>query len=947
MVKCSGSDLAAHKAELARRAAIVARLHDARVQRRHAEARMRHMAHLKAMADAALKIARKLHHEARTRLHNEKRLAHIARLKLELSIKNRRIADAQKRAAIRLSIAAKKRADRNAYLAGIAYGKWRSEHARKLRLIEKAKVAFAAAEIAKKTALKAIRERNIEIEIARKAHQARLLAERHARKEYHKWQLAVQITRRHLNIKIHTERRTHKIMLHQQHLTARAKMFFVRAQVARIAAVKRAVHAHKVWNHQRLVTFGQKVKQAAAEKLAAYWKAKRDAARKARDLAIAAKNKSYRDMKRDQHLYHVSIKAKNIAVGKWRAAEHLVVQWTSKVKSATKYWIHHVAERKKAKHAYFVMHLAMTKARRAADKMDALRKRAVGHYKSARHMLSITYKSYSSAVHSYKKSRAYWMSVHDKTKKHHARLQMKHRHAWMKKIHIKWTKAKKTMKGFKNNMAKWRARWMAAKHRMYRMKSKRHHAKLILGRVTILLGKAHKSLIKNRAFLKRMIAKKMHHMRIMIRARRHLSIQVHRTGKMKKFAHKQWAHMKRAIAFFQHNVKKMWIARRAAKIMGGRSRKAHVTLRNAYSSMMSWKAHQKRMHRREHLALLRKRAAIRAHKAAYAAYKLAIKARRHAYAKKQAAIRARRNAQLMAGGALKAQNRAEAKAAASVLRLARATRMMRRALYLKIKAEKRLIRQTKMRKHAERVAFHHHRQAIRRERRAHAMYKLRLSAQIILKKSLRKLRISIHAARVALKNKRMAWKHARKSMANDRRIIHSWSVKIVHATRLRMKAQRSARIAHSRYLHALKLKLIALRQAKRAHFLSRKAHKWMVHHRRIARIARRAMRMAYILMKKALSHKHAMIRLYRIKVKARKWAQKRYRIAFRLKIKAIKAYRLSVYHRKIAYHKRAAAIKRKLILIAQSRHAIKIATRAHFRANKMKKSMQVAWRILI
>jgi len=316
--------IAAHKAELARRAAIVKRLHDARVARRHAEARMRHMAHLKAMADAALKVARKMHLDARLRLKKERELAHIARLKLELSIKNRRIADAQKRAAIRLSIAAKKRADRNAYLAGIAAGKARAEHARKLREIEKAKIAYAAAEVAKERALSAIKERNLEIEVARRAHEARRRAEATARKEYHKWQVAVEYTRKMLKVKITTERNTHRIMLHQQRLTAQAKMRFVRAQVARIAAVKRAVSAHKIWDHQRIVTIGQKVKQAAAEKLAAYWKAKRDAARKARDLAIKEKNAAHRDMIADHHKYTISVKAKAIAVGKWHAAEALV-----------------------------------------------------------------------------------------------------------------------------------------------------------------------------------------------------------------------------------------------------------------------------------------------------------------------------------------------------------------------------------------------------------------------------------------------------------------------------------------------------------------------------------------------------------------------------------------------------------------------------------------------
>lgn len=179
--------IAAHKAELARRAAIVARLHGARKERRHAEDKMRHAAHLKMLAEKALKQARILKHKALLRLKNERKLAHIANLKLQLSIKNKRIAEAQRRSAVRLSIAAKKRADRNAYLAGIAAGKARAEHARKLREIEKAKIAHAAADVAMAAARHAIRERNIEIKKARDAHHAKLRAEATARAEYRKW----------------------------------------------------------------------------------------------------------------------------------------------------------------------------------------------------------------------------------------------------------------------------------------------------------------------------------------------------------------------------------------------------------------------------------------------------------------------------------------------------------------------------------------------------------------------------------------------------------------------------------------------------------------------------------------------------------------------------------------------------------------------------------------
>lgn len=74
----------------------------------------------------------------------------------------------------------------------------------------------------------------------------------------------------------------------------------------------------------KTVANNQKVAQAKAEKLAAYWKAKRDAARRQRDIAIAAKNKAHRDMVRDAKVLAVSLKAKSAAEARLAGAVRLV-----------------------------------------------------------------------------------------------------------------------------------------------------------------------------------------------------------------------------------------------------------------------------------------------------------------------------------------------------------------------------------------------------------------------------------------------------------------------------------------------------------------------------------------------------------------------------------------------------------------------------------------------
>jgi hypothetical protein len=68
------------------------------------------------------------------------------------------------------------------------------------------------------------------------------------------------------------------------------------------------------------------------------------------------------------------------------------------------------------------------------------------------------------------------------------------------------------------------------------------------------------------------------------------------------------------------------------------------------------------------------------------------------------------------------------------------------------------------------------------------MYKMRLAAQLRLKLSLVKLMKARAAAKLALKHKLVAEAHAEKSMVKDKLIIHTWHIKVVKATHLRMKA---------------------------------------------------------------------------------------------------------------------------------------------------------------
>jgi len=319
------------------------------------------------------------------------------------------------------------------------------ELARKLREIEKAKIAHAAAELALHAAKKAIKERNHEIKLAKIAHEDKMKAESHARDEFKKWQVAVEYTRKMLDKRVVTEKATHEIMAHQQRLTTEAKMMFVRAQVARIAAVKKAVSATKIWKEHQKAAKDQQAEQVTAEKLAAYWKAKRDEARKHRDIAISEKKQAHKEMDRDHALYIVSKVAKHAAEDKLAEAEKLVVHWKLQVTTWTTKYEHQMKLRSAAKKDAKHMTIEMKLARVAADKMEGLMKTAKEHYHAATHTLKITLKVLHKGTHAYKESVLKWKSITDLTKKDHAEKEMELKKEWMSKVEIRHTKAAETL----------------------------------------------------------------------------------------------------------------------------------------------------------------------------------------------------------------------------------------------------------------------------------------------------------------------------------------------------------------------------------------------------------------------------------------------------------------------------------------------------------------------
>lgn len=315
----------------------------------------------------------------------------------------------------------------------------------------------------------------------------------------------------------------------------------------------------------KTVANNQKVAQAKAEKLAAYWKAKRDAARRQRDIAIAAKNKAHREMVRDAKLLAVSLKAKSAAEARLAGAVKLVAQWKVKVTVAHKHYQHQVTIRKNAKIAFNKMRASMLLARTKADKMEALMKRSQTHWEHSKRILKTSVKAYHLGVHAFKKSERKWAAAVAGTKKTQLHAQMVLKKKWMKKVHVAMVHATKTMKGFKANMAKWRVRWLAARARMNLMKRRAASAKVYFGKVTIVMRTAHRKLISVRKYLKTKLHLKMKYMKLMHKAKRHYAIQLKATALKKKFALKMFASMKHAIKVFVGHKNRMVKAVAAAK----------------------------------------------------------------------------------------------------------------------------------------------------------------------------------------------------------------------------------------------------------------------------------------------------------------------------------------------------------------------------------------------
>merc|ERR1712166_913843 len=378
--------------------------------------------------------------------------------------------------------------------------------------------------------------------------------------------------------------KTGRVVRRQVVLTNEAKMDFVRSQVARVAAVKRQHHAEGVWTATKLTVKVQKVKQVAMEKLAAYWKAKRVA-----EAALAV-------------------------------AEKTVVHWSSVVTRWTTKYEHQLGLLKKAKKAADKMITAMKKARTAADNMEDKMKRAKVHTKLARKTLKKTLFIYKMGQKAYKRSVKAWKHTTDKTKKSHAKKQMDLKKEWKVKVHTRYLKMKITLKGFRDNLEMWRLKWVAAKARKNKMMGKSIWATKHFGRVRLVMRKALKLLRKNKAHLKKMITKRDSRHKIMVAARKTLSMNLKRTARRKTHSRKMVIAMKKAVKIYKAHAKKLKAALKKAKNQRAATFKAVSRMHKDFATWKTLKNRERKAHRREAAALKRRAAAIKASKSAYARY---------------------------------------------------------------------------------------------------------------------------------------------------------------------------------------------------------------------------------------------------------------------------------------------------------------------------------------
>jgi len=134
--------IAAHRREMARRAAILRAMHVAMIARHRAERQMKIAYALRQAAIHMWRESRKKRIAAQRWAHMENRMYRKAHYSYQIAVRKRLIAEARVRRARALTLHARKRAQRAAYWAGIYEGKARAERRRALREKRRAQVAF-------------------------------------------------------------------------------------------------------------------------------------------------------------------------------------------------------------------------------------------------------------------------------------------------------------------------------------------------------------------------------------------------------------------------------------------------------------------------------------------------------------------------------------------------------------------------------------------------------------------------------------------------------------------------------------------------------------------------------------------------------------------------------------------------------------------------------------
>jgi hypothetical protein len=286
----------AHRHEMARRAAIVDRLHTQMVATHTAEMKMSEMLKLKNIAVSTYKHSITIRHAAEKHAHHENEQRIIAVKHMHAAIKLTKLANLRLHEAQELTTHAKHRASAAAFAAGVAEGKRVEEVRRRIEAEKHCHIAIAEAKMYEEKCKKAVSHKLLAIATCTTARNEAHEAHQHLKMTLKECNLSLIKMRKTLAHRIIEEGKMHKTIKHQRNLTVHAEFEWKASRTARLVAERKQKAAHEMYMKWMLKLANAKKAHKIAVSLRMEW-----------DLKQSTMHTEMKDMKSVCHHSHTTM----------------------------------------------------------------------------------------------------------------------------------------------------------------------------------------------------------------------------------------------------------------------------------------------------------------------------------------------------------------------------------------------------------------------------------------------------------------------------------------------------------------------------------------------------------------------------------------------------------------------------------------------------------------